>query len=195
MWIIATVTAIGGQKEDFSLTFWNCLSLWYQPILTQRRALITIGITSLGFSLCHSSKCHTKSYTGAFVAGPALASCHSACRPRFTENCALTCPCKNCCEGLTCISPQDSHLQWFQINTSPSCLGSPTSCHLRVINTSLSIMHAGRRISNIWLDNKFIPSIRERSFLWPSGYLLFFINELHGIFCQEGKMVRTKGIS
>lgn len=78
---------------------------------------------------------------------------------------------------------------------SQSCLRGPTSCHLRIINTSLSIMHAGGRISNMWLDNKFIPSIRERSFFWPSGYLLFFRNELHGIFCWEGKMMRTKGIS
>lgn len=76
--------------------------------------------------------------------------------------------------------------------SSQSCLRSPTSCHLRVINTSFSIMHAGGGISNIWLDNKFIPSVRERSFLWPSGYLLFFRNELHGIFCWEEKMTKTK---
>lgn len=53
----------------------------------------------------------------------------------------------------------------------------------------------GGRISNIWLDNKFIPLVRERPSLWPSGYLLFFRNELLGIFCWWGEeMVRTKGI-
>lgn len=79
--------------------------------------------------------------------------------------------------------------------SSQSCLRSPTSCHLRVVNTSLSIMHAGGRISNIWLGNKSIPSVKERSFLCPSGYLLFFRIELHGIFCWEGKVMGTKGIS
>jgi len=54
-------------------------------------------------------------------------------------------------------------------------------------------MHAGRGISNIWPDNKSIPSVRERSLLWPSGYLLFFRNELHGIFWWEGKMMRRNG--
>lgn len=71
--------------------------------------------------------------------------------------------------------------------SSRSCQGIPTSCHIRVINTSLSIRHAGGRISNIWLVNRSIPSVRERSSLWPSGYLLFFRNELHGIFCWEGE--------
>lgn len=54
-------------------------------------------------------------------------------------------------------------------------------------------MHAGGRISNIWLGNKSIPSVRKRSSLWPSGYLLFLSNELHGIFCWRGKTEEDKG--
>ena len=112
-------------------------------------------------------------------------SCRICTRPAHSNIVSRVLPFTTTVQPLTMTPDQYSSL---------SCL-RPTSCHLRVINTSFSIMHAGGRISNIWLDNKFIPSGRERSFLWPSGYLLFFRNELRGIFCGEGKMLRTKGIS
>lgn len=122
-----------------------------------------------------------------------MASYHNACRSQFIENCADL-PIQKLLRGTYLYSPIVQPLTMILDQySSQSCLGSPTSCHLRVINTSLSIMHAGRRISNIWLDNKFIPSIRERSFLWPSGYLLFFRNELHGIFLSGGKNDEDKG--
>lgn len=104
-------------------------------------------------------------------------------------------PCRTCCERLIFLWTQHSDLPWeFEISTLLRVgSGSPTSCHVRVINTFLSIMHAGGGISNIWLDNKSIPLVRERPSLWPSGYLLFLRNELLGIFCWWGGNGEDKG--
>lgn len=143
---------------------------------------------SLGFCLCHSFGCCLKSYSGAFVACWALASCPNVWWPHFTENLHVHLPIQKRLRGPSlCITTVQSVTVIPDQYSSRSCQGIPTSCHIRVINTSLSIRHAGGRISNIWLVNRSIPSVRERSSLWPSGYLLFFRNELHGIFCWEGE--------
>lgn len=143
---------------------------------------------SWGFPFSHSLKWHAKHYTGAFV-WRVLAHCHKACRPKVMETLHIDPPFRTCCGSLIFLWTQYSRLHWeFKINT-PLRLssGSPTSCHVRVINTFLSIMHAGGGISNIWLDNKSSPSVRERPSLWPSGCLLFFRIELLGICCWWGR--------
>lgn len=91
---------VGGKKENLSFPFWNCLSLCRPPI-PSHRTIIKIGITPLGLSLCHSLKCHAKSYTGAFVAWQALARCHKAGGPQFMQNLHTTCSFKYCVQSLT----------------------------------------------------------------------------------------------
>lgn len=132
----------------------------------------------MGFPSSLSLTCHTKHYTGAFVAR-ALARCHEACSPSSRGPRALTHRLGTCCGGWGGPRLPTNTVQWLIRAVKINALlrvgsGSPPSCHVRVINTFLSIMHAGGRISNIWLDNKSLPSARERSCLWPSEYLLFF---------------------
>lgn len=54
-------------------------------------------------------------------------------------------PCRTCCKRLIFLWTQHRDLPWeFEISTLLRVgSGSTTSCHVRVINTFLSIMHAG----------------------------------------------------